>query len=317
VDVHADVGRYREGEFGHRPEAPEAGVREAGVREAGVREAGVREAGVREAGVREDAAEQATLDAVLARMTARLDELRRAGDDRRIFLAVYATMTGAIHRGVHEGRFMDPTWTEVLTARFATLYFDAEAAWEADDPCCPRPWCAAFAAAGGRRISAVEHALLGINAHIVYDLPFAVASTMVARGDVRDGRLLADTLVRRRHDYEVVNHILAETVEAAQAVLAVESRTSEWFDRLTLRFDSYAAELMLRASRTQGWHNALALAVARDEAERDAVRQHLDRVACGYVERIDLTQLLPGTRARTLASRWRPPFAAAIADVTH
>jgi hypothetical protein len=269
-----------------------------------------------EAGIAQEGGAEIALDAVLGRMTARLRELRLAGDDRRIFLAVYTTMTGAIHRGVHEGRFMDQRWTEVLTARFATLYFDAEAAWETDAPSCPRPWCAAFAAAGGRRISAVEHALLGINAHIVYDLPFAVADTMVARGDVIDGRLLADTLVRRRHDYEVVNHILAETVDAAQAVLAVESRASAWVDRLTLRFDNYAAELMLRASRTQGWHNALALAVARDDAEREAVRQHLDRVACGYVERVDLTQLLPGTRARSLASRWRPPFAAAIADTT-
>jgi hypothetical protein len=124
---------------------------------------------------------------------------------------------------------MDPAWTEVLTARFATLYFDADAAWEARDPRCPRAWCAAFAAAGARRISAAEHALLGINAHIVYDLPFAVATTMVAQGDVHDGRLLADTLVRRRHDYEVVNHILAETVDAAQAVLATESeRARGW-----------------------------------------------------------------------------------------
>jgi hypothetical protein len=263
-----------------------------------------------------DAHADAALDAVLARMTARLGELRRAGDDRRIFLAVYATMTGAIHRGVHEGRFMDPTWTEVLTARFATLYFDAEAAWEAHDPCCPRPWCAAFAAAGGRRISAVEHALLGINAHIVYDLPFAVATRWwreatsgrpVARGHARPSpaRLRGGQPHPRRDG-------------RCRPGGPRRGVTSQRLGRPAHppKLDNYAAELMLRASRTQGWHNALALAVARDEAERDAVRQHLDRVACGYVERIDLTQLLPGTRARTLISRWRPPFAAALADIT-
>lgn len=250
------------------------------------------------------------LDEVLERMASRIDVLRHTRDDRRIFLSVYATMTSAIHRGVHEGRFMDPAWTETLTAYFAALYFDAESAWEADDPDCPRAWQAAFAAAGSRRISAVEHALLGINAHIVYDLPFAVATTMVSRGDVHEGRLLANILVRRRHDYEVVNHVLAETIEAAQAVIAAESRASAWIDKLTLKLDSYAAEMMLRASRTQGWHNALALAVASDGVERDAVRQHLDRVACGYVQRIDLTQHLPGRRVRAAMSRWRPPFTA-------
>lgn len=261
----------------------------------------------------EDAAkEHAELAAVLARMDHRIATLRARGDDRRIFLAVYATMTRAIHDGVHTGRFMDPDWTAILTARFVGLYFDADHRWECGDDSCPRAWCAAFAAAGQPRISVVEHALLGINAHIVYDLPFAVAAAMHDAGDVRDGRLQGDTLVRRRHDYEVVNHILAETIVAAQAVLAEESRVTRGLDTVAMRLDEYAAEALLRASRTQGWHNALALAVARDERERDAVRQHLDRVACACVERIDLTQFVPGVRVRRALARWRPPFIAAI-----
>lgn len=255
------------------------------------------------------------LEAILDRMADRVVALRAAGDDRRVFLRVYATMTGAIHRGIDDGRFMDPAWTGTLTARFAALYFAAEEAWETARHDCPRPWQAAFAAAGVPRVSAIEHALLGINAHIVYDLPFAVADAMRVSGDTVDGRLHADVLVRRRHDYEVVNHILAETVEAAQAVLAEESRLSAALDRMALQFDAYVAEMLLRASRTQGWHNALALAVAVDPQERDAVRQHLDRVACGYVRRIDLTQHVPGGRLRAALGRVRPPFHAVFTEV--
>lgn len=247
------------------------------------------------------------LDGVLRRMRDRVDELRRRGDDRRIFLAVYMTMTGSIHRAIGDGRFMDPVWTAVMTDRFATLYFDADRDWESTR-CCPGPWQAAFAVAGVPRVSAIEHALLGINAHIVYDLPFAVATTMREFGDVVDGRLQADTLVRRRHDYEVVNHLLVDTIPAAQAVMGAESQVAAILDRLAGRLDEYAAEMLLRASRTQGWHAALALAVARTDAERDAVRQHLDRVACGYVHRIDITQLLPTKRGRAWLSRFRPPF---------
>lgn len=254
----------------------------------------------------------AELDAILERMAARIVELRSAGDDRRIFLSVYATMTGAIHRGIHDGRFMDPGWTAELTARFAGLYFAAEEAWQQEPSGCPNAWRVAFAATGRPRISVLEHALLGINAHIVYDLPFAVSGTMRSAGDVVDGRLQGDTLVRRRHDYEVVNHILAETIRDAQAVLATESGVSRVLDRLALRFDEYAAEALLRASRTQGWHNALALAVARDEQEHHAVRQHLDRVACGYVQRLDVTQFLPGRRVRRIAGRLREPFTAVL-----
>lgn len=255
----------------------------------------------------EGGSETDPLDVMLVRMTDRVAALRTGQDRRRIFLSVYLTMTRAIHAGVAAGRFMDPTWTSILTARFAELYFDAEHAWDEQSPC-PGPWKAAFTVAGWRRVSAIEHALLGINAHIVYDLPFAVAAAMVECGDVVDGHLSGDTLARRRHDYEVVNHILAETVTAAQAVLASESRLSRWLDVIALQLDEYAAELLLRASRTQGWHTALALAVARDEQERYAVQQHLDRVACSYVNRIDLTQLVPTRPARAAVGRLRPPF---------
>jgi hypothetical protein len=251
---------------------------------------------------------------ILDRMAARIAELRQIGDNRRIFLSVYATMTDAITRGIHDGRFMDAAWTAELTTRFAGLYFDADEAWDHHPDRCSNAWRAAFAATERPRISAIEQALLGINAHIVFDLPFAVSVTMCSVGDVVDGRLQGDTLVRRRHDYEVVNHILAETILDAQAVLAAESRVSRVLDRVTLRFDEYAAEALLRASRTQGWHQALALAVARDESEREAVRQHLDRVACGYVQRLDVTQCLPGKRVRRAVARFRPPFTTALEE---
>lgn len=115
-------------------------------------------------------------------------------------------------------------------------------------------------------------------------------------------------LARRRHDYEVVNHVLAETIADAQAVLATFSSVSPWLDALALRFDDYAAEMLLRLSRTQGWHIAVALAVARTESEQEAIRVHLERVACGYVARIDLTRLVPTRRGRELVARFRPPF---------
>jgi hypothetical protein len=252
---------------------------------------------------------------LLARMDAQVGRLRDRRDVRRIFLAVYATMTGAIRRALAEGRFMDPRWTTELTTRFAGLYFDAEEAWQLGGRC-PGPWEAAFAAGGHRRISTFEHALLGINAHIVYDLPFAVAATMREVGDVVEGRLDAATLVRRRHDYEVVNQVLAETITAAQAVLARESRMTAWLDVAAMRLDEYAAELLLRVSRTQGWHAALALAVARDDTECEAVRRHLDRVACSYVERIDLARMVPTAAGRRLMRRVRPPLAELIGTDT-
>lgn len=247
------------------------------------------------------------MDAVLARMDDRLDVLRADQDKRRFFLTVYRTMTRATADAVRAGRFMDPAWTAELTARFSTLYFDADAAW-CDQRPCPTAWTTAFDVTCRRRVNPVEHALLGINAHIVYDLPVAVAATMQASGDAVDGEIVGGVLARRRHDYEVVNHVLADTVDAAQDLIAEMAGPTALIDLAMLRFDEYLAELMLRAARTQGWHTAVALAVARDEAERSAVLQHLDRVSCEYVERIDVLRMLPTRAGQAFARRIRPPF---------
>ena len=249
------------------------------------------------------------LAGVIGRMDERLEKLALARDRRRYFLAVYRTMTVSTRDAVHANRFMDPPWTAELTSRFASLYFDADTAWATRERC-PGPWCAAFDVAGRGRVNAVEHTLLGINAHIVYDLPLAVAATMQAVGDVVDGEIAAATLARRRHDYEVINHVLAETIDSAQEVIASVSRLAALADGAMLRLDEYLAEAMLRFSRTQGWHTSVALSVARDDQEREAVRQHLDRVACSYVARIDVTRLVPTRVGRLIIERVRPPFMA-------
>lgn len=245
------------------------------------------------------------IDDVLARMDARLAELHAAGDARRVFLAVYRTMSGSMRQAIAEGRFVDPAWTERLTVAFAQLYFDADRAW-CDGRSCASPWAAAFVASERPRVTTIEHALLGINAHIVYDLPRAVAATMAASGDVHDGQVTEAVVARRRFDYEVVNQVLAETVDRAQEVLAGYVPRLRVVDTVAARLDEYAAEALLRVSRTQGWHAALALAVATTSEERTAIEGHLERLACSYVDRIDLLAMVPTATGRRLVGLVRP-----------
>lgn len=251
------------------------------------------------------------LSELLRRMDLRIDELDRDGDARRVFLTVYRTMTGAMVAARADGRFLDPDFTAALTLRFADLYFEADTAWcdgAQDD--CPVPWRCAFELAQARRVTPLEHALLGINAHIVYDLPQALAATLRAAGDT-DPTAPPATLSRRRFDYEVVNQVLAETVDRAQEVLADRFVSSvRWLDTVALRFDELLAELLLRTARTQGWHSAVALASARDDRETEVVRRQLEALALDYARRIDVTSHVPTALGRRLAARWRAPFVA-------
>ncbi len=244
------------------------------------------------------------LDDLVTRMDDRLHEHDAADDLRRIFLTVYRSMTESMQASLDEDLFLDPAWTRDLTLRFAETYFEADEAW-CRDGTCATPWEVAFRTATSTRHLVVEHALLGINAHIVYDLPRAVADTMVAHGDLGGGDT-AVVLARRRFDYDAVNHVLARTVDRVQDLLATRfSPTVRLLDALAFRLDEYAAEALLRYARTQGWHAAVALASCTDADEREVARSHLERLAADYAARIDVEQFVPTRTGRRLVARWR------------
>lgn len=255
----------------------------------------------------EPKAAHGAIDKLLQRMDERIEHFNRSGDRRRIFLTVYRTMTATMDRTVPDGVFLDPEWSAALTLRFAEMYFEADDAF-VHGRICPEPWAASFRAAQQEHVLVLEHALLGINAHIMYDLPRAVAETMVAFGDTAEGVHHDAIIARRRFDFEVVNHLLAMTTDMVQDLIAENfSKSVKVVDALASRFDEYVAEAFLRYARTQGWHSAIALAYARDDREREIVRAQLERVATDYAGRIDLAALVPTRVGKLVVRRFRQP----------
>jgi hypothetical protein len=86
------------------------------------------------------------------------------GDPRAVFLDVYAAVTREVVDRLASGkhRFCRPEWASTLTGQFATLAIIADGPiWDlATDP--------------GRALAPYKYALLGMNAHINYDLARAV-----------------------------------------------------------------------------------------------------------------------------------------------
>ena len=87
----------------------------------------------------------AGIDAVVAALQSRLDELPPELAHRRAFVATYARTTMAIGTAWRSGRFEDPGWVQAWDVAFAQLYLDAHDADLAGAPV-PRPWRLAFAA---------------------------------------------------------------------------------------------------------------------------------------------------------------------------
>jgi hypothetical protein len=119
----------------------------------------------------------ACMQAVVAEMTQRLERLAATCDHLAPFAVMYRQVSREVRSSVRARRYRDPGYVAHLDAVFATLYFRALDDWRLgrrDEV--PRAWRVAFSAAEGRRVTALGDLLLGMNAHISRDLPYALAA---------------------------------------------------------------------------------------------------------------------------------------------
>ncbi|WP_229673987.1 DUF5995 family protein [Nakamurella endophytica] len=204
------------------------------------------------------------VDDVLQRMDRELADLEATGDPLRHFLATYRRTTVAVSRAVAQGTFEDPDWVERWDVVFADLYLSALADHRAPGRAAPRPWRIAFAAP--QDTPPLRQVLLGINAHVNYDLPRALLA-LIPDEDFDSPAVLE----RRRRDHERIDGVLAARVGAEDASLTATSGGKSVLDRLLQPLQRRASRRFLREAREKVWHNTLALRRAR-QAGPDAYR---------------------------------------------
>jgi hypothetical protein len=195
------------------------------------------------------------LQGVLDEMQQRLDALP-VGSSRKHFLGTYLRTTMAIGEAVHDGVFEDPYWVERLDVAFADLYLDAYHAHLAGAPIA-RPWRLAFSAPSD--LPPLRHVLLGINAHINFDLPQALLH-VIAVADFDDPELIE----RRRRDHERIDGVLASRVAAEDDELGPGTLV----DRLLTPLNRLASKRLLAEARRKVWHNTFELNRARVAGEQ-------------------------------------------------
>ena len=193
------------------------------------------------------------VDSVVASMRSRRHGLAPGQEHLRRFLGTYERTTLAVGKAVDDGHFEDPAWVERWDVAFAELYLDAlDVHLAGGTP--PRPWRLAFEAPPD--LAPLRHVLLGINAHVNYDLPQALLA-VISDDEFADAAVLAS----RRRDHERIDSVLAARVAAEDAELGVAGRSL--VDRVLQPVNRLSSRRFLRESRTKVWHNTLELQVAR------------------------------------------------------
>jgi hypothetical protein len=216
-------------------------------------------------------------------MTGLVQQWEQAGDHRAIFLGCYTMMTRNMLAALDAGRFHDARWVGALLEHFADYYFDALAACEAGDPAAPAVWRGAFAAAGHPETLALQNLLLGVNAHINFDLAFAVVDMLAPEW----AGLTQDERQARHEDFCQVNHIIAETVNAVQdEVLERYSPAMDQVDKLLGPLDEWAVTHLIADWRDEVWRNVLEWLAADDAAARAALRDEVEAAALRWAGRM-------------------------------
>ncbi|MEF8781215.1 MAG: DUF5995 family protein [Haloferacaceae archaeon] len=186
----------------------------------------------------------------------RLQELeahfRERNDRRSVFLTVYAGMTASVEAKIESGSFLDSEWIREYLVTFAEYYRRALLAFERREfEDVPPPWRISFAAAVHGDALVLQDALLGINAHINYDLSYALHDVGVD-----------PDRPAKRADHDRINDVLERLVDVVQETLvSVYSAAGVTAaDELLGRIDERLALVGLQGGREFAWDNAVLLA---------------------------------------------------------
>jgi Family of unknown function (DUF5995) len=183
-----------------------------------------------------------------------------AGDASGYFPALYSRVTERVGASIEDGTFEDGPRLDGFATRFASHYLTAAH----DHPGSPQCWQACWNVAADRRLLIVQHLLLGINAHVNYDLPRAVVEVADERGD----------LLSIRHDFDAVNDVLAATYADVVEDLG---RVSRWVNSAARLGGGHAFNFSLTLARARAWQAAEAMYTLSADGRRAYVEE-LDRL---------------------------------------
>jgi hypothetical protein len=219
------------------------------------------------------------------RMQDRIDRWDRSGDPRAVFLSCYALMTRNMLDALDAGEFADAAWVAHLLQHFAGYYFDALDAYEAGAEHAPEVWRCAHDAARRSDTPAISLLLLGVNAHINYDLVLAVADRLEPEWSA----LSEEGRCSRYEDYCRVNGVIGRTIDSVQdTILDKREHIMALVDTLFGPVDEWLVSRGITEWREEVWRHAIRRVETTDDAQREALRQEVEAAAMRWARLFDL-----------------------------
>jgi hypothetical protein len=220
-----------------------------------------------------------TVEEALAALDGVTEHFARLGDPRAAFPDIYAIITRRVAERAAWGRrryFQEPAWISRLAGRFCERYLET-LRWSLTGQ---RQDCGAWEVTYALPrehpdAPPIQHAFLGLSAHINYDLAIGISRTLADFGAAKDRALLA----RCKHDHDVVNELLRQSVpEALQRLASREGcATSGMLLERARRSEEWATMAILGPWRDRVWGDAVALLRETSLPARSLVLHRMER----------------------------------------
>ena len=204
--------------------------------------------------------EPADIAGVLARLAlvqTALDSLPPTPALNRVaaFNSLYYTITDRVAKALVGPDVTEPTFLETLDVEFAKRYLAALRLWGADDDTTPDAWEVLFRRGQDKRVSRLAGAMLGVNAHINFDLAMALIATWE-----RLGPPAGDTV---HPDYLLINKIFYEEIPGLRRRYSTPWQLE--LDALAGTLDDWSQRVLVTTTRAMAWDQAWRIWPLRDD----------------------------------------------------
>ena len=233
---------------------------------------------------------------ILKQMREQIYHWEQTSDSRATFLSCYLLMTENMLQAIESNQFHDSKWVYTFLHRFAEYYFEALAAYENQRLIAPKVWVIVHDAAQKDTTQVLQNLLLGINAHINFDLIFTLVDMLTPEWQ----QLSLLEKDQRQADHNHVNLIIADTIDSVQDQV-IESLVPKMdlVDKLMGPLDEWMISTLITHWRDDVWRQAVDLLEMEDieacEVRKEQIEQQtINRASTILLEdgRVDLFSLV-------------------------
>jgi hypothetical protein len=214
-------------------------------------------------------------------MQALVGNWHSVADTRAIFLNCYLLMTRNVLLALDAGEFRDAEWVRSLLERFAEHYFVALDAYSKAPESAPKVWRITHEAAARSDLLVLQNLMLGVNAHINYDLVFALVEMLE-----EEWPTLTNAERQARYaDHSHINHVIGRTIDTVQDDVICRLAPAFFLvDSVFGAVDEWMTAKLIALWRDTVWNYATQILATAGERER--LRLEVEEVTMRRAEAI-------------------------------